>query len=141
MKTERITERILFTLLVLLALLILGGTVYALSTLPPASESEEAVPGRVYTSLGQIRAETRDGATVVLDIAFPLDESDRAFSEELNSRYSSFRNLAHDYLAGLDSRQMGGEAAIKDALLSAFNSNLRLGKISSLYFTNFLVLD
>jgi flagellar basal body-associated protein FliL len=150
--------RLLLGLTVLLALVLLGGTLYALVFHDPAAgplyQSPAPLPARsphspgeekVFTGIGRIRVNTADpgSATVILSVAFPYNPEDRAFSEELASKVGSFRDTAREYFGSLTENELRdrGEEALKGGLLQRYNALLRLGRIDILYFNDFMVLE
>jgi flagellar basal body-associated protein FliL len=172
--------RILAALALMLALVLAGGTVYALffSGVPPgspslgASSSTTASPAasspaagsparppalpslpaasrepeadRVFAGIGRIRTVTAPPeATVVLSVAFPYASADRAFSEELAARVGDLRNAAAGYFAALSPAELQekGEEAVKAELLDRYNRMLRLGRIETLYFNDYMIIE
>ncbi|MDR1128818.1 MAG: flagellar basal body protein FliL, partial [Treponema sp.] len=99
----------------------------------------------IFTGIGRIRASTGapEPATVILSIAFPYPSQDRAFSEELAARIGDFRSGAIAYFASLSTEELRqkDEAAIKTELLGRFNDLLRLGRITALYFSDYLIIE
>jgi flagellar basal body-associated protein FliL len=152
-----LVSRILTVAALVLALLLLGGTVYALVfrgknekmetavSAPGEKSSPEAELDGMFTGIGRIRASTGapEPATVILSIAFPYSTGDRAFSEELASRIGDFRAGAADYFASLSTEELRqkDETAIKTELLGRFNGMLRLGRITVLYFSDYLIIE
>jgi flagellar basal body-associated protein FliL len=98
-----------------------------------------------FTGIGRIRAATADPepATVIVSIAFPYDRTDLAFSEELAARTKDLRELTADLFSnlGADELQAGSEEKLKAELLRRYNAILRLGKISVIYFNDYLLVD
>jgi flagellar basal body-associated protein FliL len=146
-----ILYRLLLAVLIALALIILGGTLYALilrpSPAPPQGASREspAESDRIFTGIGRIRSVTADPepSTVILSVAFPYIPEDRAFSEELASRVGELRRITADYLRSLSADELRrlAEGDIKAELLNRYNAHLRLGNIEVLYFSDFMILD
>jgi flagellar basal body-associated protein FliL len=143
-----------------MVLVILGGTVYALAIRPKAapllsSPPSSAVPdagiseANIFTGLGRLRCPTAgdmagaDPGMVILQAAFPYYPGDRAFSEELVSRIRELRNISAAYFAALTVEELGckGEAEIKAELLAKYNGILRLGRIETLYFNEYMVIE
>ncbi|MDR3139955.1 MAG: flagellar basal body-associated FliL family protein [Treponema sp.] len=146
----------LLTLAALLVLIFLGGTLYALVFRPaappapppartsPARMPPAAQPGNTFTGIGRIRTNTADNApgTVILSITFPYNPQDRAFSEELAAKVGNFRDSAREYFGSFTGEELlaRGEAALKQELLQRYNALLRLGRIETLYFNDFIVI-
>ncbi|MDR2053927.1 MAG: flagellar basal body protein FliL [Treponema sp.] len=151
---ERIS-RILAAAALVLALILLGGTVYALVFRGRSEKTEAAAPGGnpspetgldgMFTGIGRIRASTGgpESATVILSIAFPYSPRDRAFAGELAARIGDFRAGAADYFASFSTEELRqkDETAIKTELLERFNGMLRLGQITALYFSDYLIIE
>ncbi|MDR2618799.1 MAG: flagellar basal body protein FliL [Treponema sp.] len=130
-----------------LALIYLGGTAWALFGRKESGEPKARTSGedRVFTGIGRLRLSTGDPqpATVVVSVAFLYVPEDRAFSEELASRVGNFRSLTAGYFKSLGAAELKlkDEERIKAELLEKYNSILRLGKISGLYFNDFLIIE
>jgi len=150
-------SRIMEIIVILLALSLIGGTVYTFifhnkkeKREEAAIESSEALspPSEldgIFTGLGRIRASTSapETATVILSVAFPYPSTDKAFSSELAARIGDFRGVTMSYFESFSVEELRqkDEAAIKTELLKRFNDLLRLGEISTLYFSDYLIID
>jgi flagellar basal body-associated protein FliL len=150
-------SRILTVVALALALLLLGGTIYALAFRGKGEKKETAAsaPGEnpspeteldgMFTGVGRIRASTGapEPATVILSIAFPYSPQDNAFSGELAARIGDFRSGAIDYFGSLSTEELRqkDDAVIKAELLERFNGMLRLGQITALYFSDYLIIE
>jgi flagellar protein FliL len=160
------TYRILIVIVIILGAVIAGGTVIALAgrrsaptvaaegttgitgDLDARRSSQDAAGGRsaaYFTGVGRIRAATTDArpATVIVSIAFPYDKNDTAFSEELAARTRDFRQLAVELFSSYTGAQLRklGEAELKTELLRRYNAQLRLGKIDTVYFNDYLIVE
>jgi flagellar basal body-associated protein FliL len=151
--------RALLILALLLALVILGGTLYALVFRPKPAVADPAVSptpvsspasvavaeANIFTGLGRLRCPTAGAnpGMVILQAVFPYYPGDRPFSEELVSRIRELRNLSSAYFADLTVEELGNksEADIKVELLSRYNAILRLGQIEALYFNEYMLID
>jgi flagellar basal body-associated protein FliL len=116
-----------------------------LYTVPSKTVSHPQPADNIFTGIGRIRAITGDNLpqTVVVSIAFPYDKTDVPFAEELASQIAEFRALTFSFFKSLsaeDIRRMG-EDSIKTILLDRYNATLRLGRISVLYFNDFMTLE
>jgi flagellar basal body-associated protein FliL len=112
---------------------------------PPAQTINLPARENIFTGIGRLRAVSADkpAVTIVVSIAFPYTPEDRAFSEELNAKVPEFRNTALEYFSthrAADLRSTS-EENIKAELLRRYNSLLRLGSISVLYFNDFMFID
>ncbi|MDR1353564.1 MAG: flagellar basal body protein FliL [Treponema sp.] len=152
-----LVSRILGVIAIALALVLAAGTIYALvfrgkgkqpGTAAPVPDGGAAVQAdfdNIFTGVGRIRASTGspEPATVILSIAFPYSPQDLAFSEELAARIGDFRSGAIAYFASLSTEELRqkDEAAIKAELLGRFNALLRLGRITLLYFSDYLIIE
>jgi flagellar basal body-associated protein FliL len=159
------TYRILIVTVLILVSLIAGGTIVALTARGAAPHGPERAQSRetasdtsprrtgtglarkeaYFTGVGRIRAATADPrpATVIVSIAFPYDKSDGAFSEELAARTRDFRELAVDLFSSYTAERLRktDEAALKAELLGKYNAILRLGRIDTVYFNDYLVVE
>jgi flagellar basal body-associated protein FliL len=144
-------------------LLLLGGTLYALVFLRDGEGAKTERPSeagllpadgeQIFTGIGRIRVSTGDegSPTIIVDITFPNSAADKPFSEELAARTGDFRTIAAEYFASFSATGIASditlsdvtlidENILKEELLSRYNSILRLGKIRTLYFNDFLYL-
>jgi len=150
--------RVIVAVILLLAVVLITGSLYA--AFRPKDSSPlfrigggeqgrgEAVPARetnVFSGLGRLRIPLagEPSATLVVAISFPYPADDRAFAEELASRIGDFRSIANDYFAALSPEKATvlNEEAAKAEILKRYNALLRLGKIETLYFGDFMVVD
>jgi flagellar basal body-associated protein FliL len=150
-----VVYRVLLVLALLLVLVIIGGTVYALVFRPKAAPSPpvSSIPlsdagisdASIFTGLGRLRCPTagENSGMVILQAAFPYYPGDQAFSEELVSRIRELRNISAAYFAALTMEELGrkSEADIKAELLVRYNGILRLGRIETLYFNEYMVIE
>jgi flagellar basal body-associated protein FliL len=142
-----ILYRCLAVIFLVLALMYLGGTAWALFGRKGDREPKARTSGedRVFTGIGRLRLATGDPqpATVVVSVAFLYAPEDRAFSEELASRVGNFRSLTAEYFksSGAAELKLKDEDRIKADLLERYNAILRLGKISVLYFNDFIIIE
>jgi len=165
-RAAALVHRALAAVAAALALAIAAGTVFALaggarpasrtaadpravaSGLPPPPAAASGRTGEnaaYFTGIGKIRAASggKRPATVVVSVAFPYDRGDAAFAEELASKTSAFRELTRDFFESLSAEELRGkpESELKEALAARYNAALRLGKIGTLYFNDYLVID
>ncbi|GHV75247.1 hypothetical protein AGMMS49942_00680 [Spirochaetia bacterium] len=149
-----IVYRVLLAVALLLVLVILGGTLYALvfrpKAAPPQSPQTAPSEANIFTGLGRLRCPTAGGSMagtnpglVILQAAFPYAPGDRAFSEELVSRIRELRNISAAYFAALTVEELGrkDEAEVKAELLARYNGVLRLGRIETLYFNEYMLIE
>ena len=135
--------------LLLLGLVIIGGTIYGvfLYNDPPGQGQINLLPeseGQTFTGIGRIRIPTADPqpGMVILFVSFIYYPDDKVFSEELVLRIKDFRDIIVDYIGSfsVEELQKLEEENIKSELLRKFNAVLRLGQIETLYFSDFLII-
>jgi len=142
--------KFLLALLICFAAALIGGTVYTLFFKRAVPEPAVIAPDRIFTGIGRQRLLTAGGnsagsreSVVILSITFPYAPEDRAFTEELAARVGEFRSVTEKYFRALNAADLEkkGEEKIKTELLDQFNGILRLGKIETLYFNDFMMLE
>ena len=144
-------EKALLATLALLVVILAVGTAYGAASGSRARKlARAAVPTAVsgpgiFDSLGRIRAKTVDErpAIIVVDMAFPYDQSDRQFREELTRKRADLRTAAAGFFSSKRAEELrpGNEAAVKAALRDTLNGLLSLGSIEEIYFSEFRVMD
>jgi len=145
---------ILLSIIGLFVVLIVIGTIYGfartnkkapLFTLgnPGNEQLRQSDDIRVYSGLGRMRIPLSNSSVLIISIAFPYSENDTAFTEELAVKIDDFRGIVINYFSALPPEKLIhiDEDAAKKEVLRQYNNNLRLGKISALYFSDFLVID
>ena len=138
--------------LVIVALVLIGGTIYGIffHIAPPAqneietlSESREG-EGQTFAGIGRIRVQSAgpQPGTVILFVSFVYYPEDKAFSEELILRISDFRDIITGYISSFSIAELRnlGEDSIKAELLRRFNAILRLGQLETLFFSDFMII-
>jgi flagellar basal body-associated protein FliL len=150
-KTLALIYRILLGIALALALIFLSGTIWALflrqsGTAPaslPRSGGSSIKEERIFTGIGRQRLLCSDGTMVILDVTFPYDFADKAFSEELSSRIPGFRGITTEYFKAQNRTELEetSEDALKAGLLAQYNKTLRLGKLRVLYFNDFMLIQ
>ena len=113
---------------------------------PDEAASGQSLPADAYfTGIGKIRASSagKKPATIIVAIAFPYDRGDIAFSEELASRTKEFREIAKAYFGSRTPEDLrkAPEPELKEELRKRYNALLRLGKIKTIYFNDYLLID
>lgn len=146
-------ERALRALILVLAGVLILGTLYALAA-NTRGNAVRSSPGpridlpregeAVYSRLGAIRSTTRGepSAVVAVTIAFPYPADDRAFKEELDDKTSRLREICTDFFAekSAESLHPAFEGALKSELRDRLNAQLYLGRIRELWFSDFAVV-
>jgi flagellar basal body-associated protein FliL len=149
-RTLVVVYRALVIVLIVLAVIILAGTVYGLvkkgrGTAVPEVPVQNAPEGdSIFSGIGAMRITTADPQpeTLVISLAFPYDKNDRPFAEELASRIPHFKAAATEYLGALTAEELDAldEDTISGELLRRYNSALYLGQIKELYILEFMRL-
>mgnify|MGYP003299529450 CR=1 FL=1 len=111
---------------------------------PPPGDGSGA-----YTSLGQIRAttmadpQTDTTALVIVEPWFSYANEDVAFVEELSNKRQKIRSIFLQLFATHTFQQLRsmGEAQVKALLLESINRELIFGKISAIFFEEYLFLE
>ncbi|MDR2019374.1 MAG: flagellar basal body protein FliL [Treponema sp.] len=148
----RLLCRILAVIALILFLLILGGTLYALFIREKAVSGAAPPPvpartgeDRIFTGIGRVRSVTAGSppATVILSPVFPYSPGDRPFSEELAARLGELRRITADYFTPYTAEELRDrdEETLKEELRSRYNAVLRLGRIESLYFDDYIIIE
>jgi flagellar basal body-associated protein FliL len=113
----------------------------------PAAVSSSDVTGKtaVFPGIGLLRAATADKkpVTIVVSPFIPYPSDDIPFGEELVSKTMAMRASVTGWFRARTIKEIKklGEAGVKKQLIDAINSHLVLGKISSIYFEEYLVLE
>ena len=115
---------------------------------------EDPLPSSVRSSktafnhIGQIRSFTKEGensqkSVIVLTPWFEYDGNDKAFYEELDRKHLSIKSIFTNYFSKHTKSELIslGEEKIKGELKAQINATLVLGKISEIYFNDYLFLD
>jgi flagellar basal body-associated protein FliL len=95
-----------------------------------------------FSGLGKFRVPL-DKGTLVLSIVFPYDSSDLGFTEELVGKIGLLRQTTNDLLKNLkaDDSLLADETSLKEKLIVTYNGLLRLGRIDTLYFPDFILIE
>jgi flagellar basal body-associated protein FliL len=141
--------RLLVVITILLALVIVAGSVWGIATGSRARAIARADSGPVEGSdifdLGQVRAKSADATAAVIaaKISFPYPAAASRFKEELEKKAPALRAAAVDFFSSkrVDELLPASEGATKAGLLGAFNSLLSLGKLEEVWLSDFAVLQ
>ena len=99
----------------------------------------------VFGDIGLLRATTADkkAVTVIISPFMPYDSVDLAFQEELVQKTRSMRAFVLDWFRSRTIGEIGklGESGVKGALLEGINKLLVLGKIETVYFSEYMVIE
>jgi len=162
-KNQPAVYRILVLALMILVLLIAGGSLFAIlrpsnadplfklgnadTSSPGNSYAQATAETSVFNGIGRLRIPVagRSGAsaTMILSIAFPYPAVDQPFTEELASKIVNFRTITSDYFSSLPASTFVdfNEENAKAELINRYNDILRLGKIQVLYFSDLMILE
>ena len=153
LKISQFVYKCLLAFIFLLGVIFLLGTVYGVFfhvDSPNRGEEEnfkkgeQKIGGQTFTGIGQLRILTADPqpGTIILFVSFIYYPEDKAFSEELVLKIRDFRDIIIYYFRSLsvDELQKLDDGIIKAELLQRFNKILRLGRIDTLYFSDFMII-
>ena len=161
MKNE-LLNKILTIIIAVLLLVILIGTIIglvgkkkqtpqaliaqgkAVSLMAPSDTDETA-----YFELGTIRVSTagtdseEGGAIMVLSPWLAYPAGDTVFYEELFRKSGSLKGIFQAYFSARSKNQLLAETEEKivDIIMEEINADLALGKITGIYFTDYLFLE
>ena len=162
-KSENVTlNKILLAIIAGLLLAIIVGTIAALAgkkkqtpqsliaqgkavSLMAPSDTDEVA----YYALGSIRISTAQadsqegGAIMVLSPWLAYPAGDTVFFEELSRKSGSLRGIFQAYFSSRTKNQLltETEERIVQVIIEEINADLALGKISGIYFTDYLFLE
>ena len=162
-KSENVTlNKILLAIIAGLLLAIIVGTIAALAgkkkqtpqsliaqgkavSLMAPSDTDEVA----YYELGSIRISTAQadsqegGAIMVLSPWLAYPAGDTVFFEELSRKSGSLRGIFQAYFSSRTKNQLltETEERIVQVIIEEINADLALGKISGIYFTDYLFLE
>ena len=150
--------RIIITVIIVMVALIGAGTIIDLVR-PAGAGPIITIGGRergapagtaenrdgMFTGIGRLRIPVSHDppSTLVVSIDFPYPPDDRLFAEELASRLGDFRAIAEAYFSSLPAQSLINlnEDTAKEEIIRRYNALLRLGRIETLYFTDFMVIE
>jgi flagellar basal body-associated protein FliL len=155
-----IVYRIAVALVLVLALVLVGGSLFAIirgtdsgplfrigggeDSGVQGGQASDSEALNVFSGIGRLRIplEGEPASTLVLSISFPYPAEDRPFAEELASRIGDFRSIATLYFGSLPPEKTVriDEGAAKTEILERYNKLLRLGKIETLFFGDLMVV-
>ena len=162
MKNEALLNKILIIIIAFLVVVIALGTLFAVlnkkqqtpevlisqgkavSLMAPSDSDEVA-----YFELGTLRVSTassdseENGTIMVLSPWLAYPAGDTVFYEELSRKSGSLRGIFMAYFSSRTKNQLLSETEekIEELLREEINADLALGKISDIYFTDYLFLE
>jgi flagellar basal body-associated protein FliL len=102
----------------------------------------------MYTGIGRLRAQLKAEGQItppalIISPVFPYNGADKAFTEELASRLRDFRRVTLEYFSTLtiNSADLSNDETLKAVLIARYNALLRLGRIETLFFTEFMLIE
>jgi len=156
----QIINLVLLCIIGFMILILIAGTIYAFAR---SSDSNPLItPGnseitedslhsifspnndiRVFAGIGRLRIPLVNSSTMVLSIAFPYSANDIAFTEELAAKIDDFKTIAINYFSSLPADKLINmdEETAKNDILRLYNSDLRLGRIEALYFSDMMIIE
>lgn len=160
-------NKILYSIIIFLSVVIISGTaVGLLKGHRPAENLRNADPSpneisslnkrtdnrvAAYTDLGQIRAVTKpednkdkeSSIAVVITPWLSYPEGDTVFFEELSRKRLVIKGIFQTFFSDHTQKELQTltEPVIKNLLLEEINQKLSLGKISAVYFSEYIFLQ
>ena len=163
MTDSKNTVNKVLTIIILILLLILAvGTIAALISKKQPAPKELISQGKAvslmapsdttevaYFELGSIRVSTasedsqESGTVMVLSPWLAYPAGDTVLYEELSRKKGSFRGIFQAYFSSRTKNQLLSETEekIEESLRKEINAALALGKVSEIYFTDYLFLE
>lgn len=159
---HNLLNKILFKIIIFLLSVISAGTVFGLlnkknqapeilisqgkaqSLMAPADTTEVS-----YFELGRLRISTAQadsqegGSIIVLSPWLAYPAGDTVFFEELSRKSGSIKGIFQSYFSARTKNQLLTETEehIEAVIKEEINADLALGKISDIYFTDYLFLE
>jgi flagellar basal body-associated protein FliL len=98
---------------------------------------------RVYSGLERLRIPLSNSSTLILSVSFPYSAKDITFTEELAAKIGDFKAIITEYFSSLPEENVNqiDEETAKQEILRSFNANLRLGRISTIYFNDMTLIE
>ncbi len=153
---RNLLNKILFKIIIFLLSIISAGTVFgllnkknntpeilisqgkAVSLMAPSDTTEVA-----YFELGTLRISTEGGSVMVLSPWLAYPAGDTVFYEELSRKKGVLKGTFQAYFSSRTKNQLLSETEekIEEIIRDEINADLALGKISDIYFTDYLFLE
>ena len=159
---DELLNRILLSIIAVILLIILTGTIIALASRKKNTPQNLIAQGKAvslmspsdtdevtYYELGTIRISTakddseEGGSIMVLTPWLAYPAGDTVFYEELVRKSGSMKGIFQAYFSARTKNQLLSETEEKivEYIIEEINADLALGKISSVYFTDYLFLE
>ena len=159
---DEVLNKILLTIIALILLVILTGTIVALTARKKNTPQNLIAQGKAvslmapsdttevsYYELGTIRVSTakadsdEGGSIMILSPWLAYPAGDTVFYEELSRKSGSMKGIFQAYFSARTKNQLltETEEKIVQIIMEEINADLALGKVSSIYFTDYLFLE
>ena len=148
-KKPKLLYKILIFFIIFLVLILIIGTIYGIQIQRTSVDLQENSyfdnESQTFSGIGQIRVSTADyqPGMVIIFVSFYFDPNNIGFSEELVLRIRDFREIISGFFSTFTLNELSqlDEDDIKTELLHRFNAILRLGKIETLFFIDYLIIS
>lgn len=138
-------NQILIYIIFFLVFIILFGTFFWGLQFRPKTQQNEIFKNETnsYFELGNLRIKTQDSVLLVVSPYILYPENDVSFFEEISRKKILLKNVIQDYFDSKTKNQIIQipEEKRESEILILINEKLSLGKISNIYFTNFMFFD
>ncbi|MCQ2572281.1 MAG: hypothetical protein MJ182_00110 [Treponema sp.] len=152
-------DKILVGVIIFLCVVILLGTVFGLlNGHRPSEELRNSDPSpasisslnkhttdkiAAYSDLGQIRSSTKENTTIIITPWLSYPENDTVFFEEISRKRLIIKSIIKNYFTNYSQKELFEmtEPKIKNDLLEEINNQFTLGKISAVYFSEYIFLQ
>lgn len=159
---DELLNKILLTIIAVILLVILVGTIFALAARKKNTPQNLIAQGKAvslmapsntddvsYYELGTIRVSTaktdseEGGAIMILSPWLAYPAGDTVFFEEISRKSGAIKGIFQSYFSARTKNQLltETEERISRTIMEEINADLALGKINSIYFTDYLFLE
>ncbi len=122
-----------------------GGSLRSQDPSPQRITSSSNNKTQVYSQIGTLRCSSADDPSIPIVVSpyFPYPSDDKAFYEELFKKNQRLRMLVRNCFEVYTREELLsiGEDALKEKLLESINAELVLGKITEIYFAEYIFLE
>ncbi|SEQ40661.1 flagellar FliL protein [Treponema bryantii] len=159
---DELLNKILLTIIAFILFIILVGTIYALAVRKKNTPQNLIAQGKAvslmspsdtdevsYYELGTIRVSTakadseEGGSIMILSPWLAYPAGDTVFFEEISRKSGTIKGIFQAYFSARTKNQLltETEEKIVNVIMDEINADMALGKISSIYFTDYLFLE
>ncbi len=159
---DELLNKILLTIIAFILFIILVGTIYALAARKKNTPQNLIAQGKAvslmshsdtdevsYYELGTIRVSTakadseEGGSIMILSPWLAYPAGDTVFFEEISRKSGTIKGIFQAYFSARTKNQLltETEEKIVNVIMDEINADMALGKISSIYFTDYLFLE